>query len=84
MLVKEVCGRQCVIREKNYDSSLGKFMRLFNLAQTDFPTLIIEQIRVVQFGGEHIKRQWGIEFTAPPQADIPKSYTLVSYLENDL
>lgn len=59
-----------------YGSPFSKFVGLVAEARKDFPNLKDEDIEVVQFGGSHHKRFWGIEFSfaKADNLNIPTTY----------
>ncbi len=79
-VIKEFCpsSNRAVIRTETYGSSVGKIELLMNFAMSDFPGLSKWDIEVVQFGGQHYKRTFGIEF---PAASAPEDYDIIEHLE---
>jgi hypothetical protein len=60
-----------VVLENAYDSSLGKFDRLFEVAQKDFPWLKRGDVEIVHYGGNRRSGLFGIEFTIPHDVYTP-------------
>lgn len=52
----------CVIRSDTYANSAAHITRMISEALADFPGLTLDDIEVVQFGGQRYKRTMGIEF----------------------
>jgi len=75
-------AKKCVIRTNSYSSSLSYFNELIEIAKNDFPELIDDNIEIVQYGGERIKRIFGIEFY--PTNYVPSSYNEIQNLEYKL
>lgn len=87
MVIKEYCSSEhstrVVLREDNYGRSLAKFHKLFAQAQEDFPdrNLTEKDVEIFQYGGDTIKRTWGLEFTIPSDYQIPAGYIRLEELE---
>jgi hypothetical protein len=62
-----------VVRSNTYNSSFEHLQKLRDLAWADFPLLQDEDLIVRQYGGDRIKRIFGLEFRVP-QETIPVSY----------
>lgn len=79
--VKEVSGNRCAIRADSYNNDLQHISNLFEEAKKDFPQLEPSNVKVVQYGGRHIKRIFGLEFDVPANARVPTTYIGVSEFE---
>jgi len=81
-VIKETCNDRCVIRTKTYANNLQHFIELFEEAKKDFPQLEPGSVEIVQYGGQDIKRMFGIEFNI--KGEKPTTYRKIPYLENHL
>lgn len=72
-------GKTCVLRTDTYQKQLSYFLMLFNEAKKDFPNLKAEDVCVVKYGGDHQRRQNGIEFEVDELP--PEKYTRIYTLE---
>jgi len=82
-LIREHVDRDCIVRSKVYDRSLGHVVELFEAAKRDFPDLDIDpaQVEVVHYAGSRYAKTRGIEFRVPEGTEIPESYTEVRQKE---
>lgn len=81
-IIKETCGRVCVIRTNTYAHTVNHILMLGQEMQKDFPDLLMGNARVVQYGGNRQKGTFGIEFEMPlGYAAAPHSYERITQLE---
>ena len=73
----------CSIRTDSYAHTFSHFVRLVGAASLDFPELCGDDIEIVTYGGDRIRRICGIEFRVPRSA-VPATYTAVRQLERHL
>lgn len=73
-----------IIRSLRYGSSIGYFNKLVEQAKKDFPNINVESIEVVQYGGRHYARTYGIEFSVKPNEYPLKGYREVPTTEYKL
>ena len=71
----------CVIRSRNYGSSLAKFLYFAREARKDYPHLKDEDIKVVHYGGDRISGTFGIEFEPPKENLVLDGWTEIHSLE---
>ena len=81
-IIKERCGRYCILRADTYNSTFAHFKRLVDRAKCDFPDLIDSHVEIVHYGGPTSRDQFGIEFAAP--GPIPESYVTIPERERTL
>lgn len=74
-LIKERSVGRCIVRWRSYTSSLDVILEAVEEAKKDFPWLTPEHIEVIKYGGDSIKRTWGIEFNVHDLESIPNDYT---------
>lgn len=79
--IKKVSGDRCAILTDDYSNNLQRILDLFKEAQKDFPQLEPSDVKVVQYGGNRIKRIFGLEFDVPENAHVPTTYVGVSAFE---
>lgn len=72
-------SKVCVLRTDNYVKRLDHFLNLFEAAKEDFPNLKAEDVTVEKYGGDHHKRQNGIEFKV--EEEPPEKYERIGVLE---
>lgn len=71
--VKERSVGRCIIRW-GYSGSLDVILAAVEEAKKDFPWLTTADIEVVKYGGESIRRHFGIEFNVHDLELIPNEY----------
>ena len=85
MIIKEYkkseTSIRVILREDNYDNRLSKFINLFGIAQSDFPSLPESNAEIIHYGGDRIKRTFGIEFSVVLSMSIPADYVEIKTLE---
>lgn len=69
------------LHDNGYGRSLGKLNELFNKAKADFPSLQIDYVDIVVFGGISKKGIMGLHFKAPEGALVPGEYVVVKQRE---
>ncbi len=74
-IVKEFSGTRAIFRTNTYAKGLDHINYMFEEAKKDFPDLEMNQVEVVEYGGDRIKRIMGIEFDVQNPSDIPSNYT---------
>jgi hypothetical protein len=61
-IIKEFCESSgtAVIRSNTYGSNFGKFVQFYNEAKKDFPSLEVEDVEIVKYGGNRYTKTFGI------------------------
>ena len=59
-IIKEFANKRVVLRTNTYGHSLAFLDELFTEAKKDFPALKRDDVEVVEFGGDRIKRMFAI------------------------
>lgn len=77
--VKERSVGRCIIRW-GYSGSLDVILAAFEEAKKDFPWLTTADIEVVKYGGDSIRRHFGIEFNVSDLELIPNDYFSLRYI----
>lgn len=72
---------RCVVRSRNYGSSLAKFLDFAAEARKDYPQLSDDDIEIVHYGGDRIARTFGIEFVPPVKKPVLEGWTIIHQLE---
>lgn len=73
--IKERCVGRCIVRWNSYTGSLNVILAAFEEAKKDFPWLTPEHTEVIKYGGDRIRRTFGIEFNVHDLESIPNDYT---------
>lgn len=81
-IIKEYClqSKRVVIRTNTYADTLRHLNILYKAAVDDFPSLLMDEVGVVYYGGERYARTYGIEFEAEP-SEITNTYEQINQLE---
>lgn len=72
-----------IIRTNCYTSTFSHFLMLKSVLDKDFPDVDIDP-EIIQYGGRHYKRTFGLEFTLPQGSSVPQEYDEVGQLEYKL
>ena len=75
ILLRDGTVKRIMLRENNYNSSLEKFDRLWNIIVEDFPEVKRSDVEIVQYGGRFYKYTFGIEFNV--RGEIPEDYHFI-------
>ena len=72
----------CVIRSRHYSSQLVYLNDLFEIARLTYPTLEMNDCKVVQYGGQSYAGTFGLEFTPPIGCEqLMPGWTAINELE---
>ena len=79
-IIKERAGERLIVRTNSYGHGLEFIEALVAEAMKDFPQLKRSDITVEKYGGDRIKRIWGVEFDLPQQTAMPLNYVDIGTL----
>ena len=67
-------SKRASLHADHYGSSLSHFKKMFAELKRDFPWIWPKDVEVVEYGGDRIKRIWGIEVIVNDLIAVPAPY----------